>query len=388
MNTAVLVVRNLLRNKLRAALTACAVALPAAFLLLTSGVKDMLDILVQKIQSQLRLIVHNRVSFLHGIPERCRRQIEDLDPERAIISSVCGLYFMPAEVENAEPMPFGALAMDADTFVRTMTEYPLTAADEAEWLRYKNAAIVGKAVADFYQWKEGEEFEIRATAPVMRLRLRLVKIHTGADQNNVFFRRDFVDDTLRSRGLPYGEVHLYWVKCRRAEQMAPLAVRIDALFKATPHETRTEEESVFIANFFKMAGDLPRMIQFVGLAVGFAVIMVVANTMSLSLRERRAEFAVLKALGFSRGRILAIVLAESCALAVAGGALGVVPTFALFEAVDITDIGFGAMAPFRIPGQSAATVSVLAVAVGLVSGLVPAWQASRLSVVDALRRTA
>jgi putative ABC transport system permease protein len=388
MNTAVLVLRNLARNKLRTGLTIAAVALPSAFLLLTSGVKDVLDLLVARIQKELRLIVHSRVSFMHSIPERCRREIEQLDPEGNIILSVCGLSFSPAEVENAPPIPFGVLAMDADTFVRTMTEYPLTAEDEKEWHRYKNAAVIGKAVGDFYKWSAGQEVEIHTTAPSLRLRLRVIKLHTGSDQNNVFIRRDFWDDTRRGRNMQYGEVNLYWVKVRRAEQMEPLARRIDATFKGLPHETKTEDESTFIANFFKMTGDLPGMIQIVGLAVGAAVVMVVANTMSMAFRERLREFAVLKALGFSRGRILGIVLVESCLLALLGGAFGIVPTYFLFELVDITDIGFGQMAPFRIPSQSILNVAALAAGVGLVSGLVPAYQAARLNVVDALRKVA
>ena len=126
-----------------------------------------------------------------------------------------------------------------------------------------------------------------------------------------YFRRDYLDEALKSAGMPDPAVHMFWVKCTSAEALRSLQKEIDALFANTPDETKSEDENAFIANFTQALGDIPGLMQAMAIVVVFIVALVAGNTMMMSFRERTRELAVFKAIGFQSRRVFFIVLAES-----------------------------------------------------------------------------
>jgi putative ABC transport system permease protein len=387
MNAAVLVLRNLARNKLRTTLTVVATALPAAFFLLTTAVRDVLDATIRKVSAELRLGVHNRVSIFNMMPARARAVIESLDPERRLIEAVCGMRWFGGVVEGRTPFPFGTVACDTDTWPRVFSEYEPSPAEIAEWHRHKNACVVGQLTADHYGWRLGGEFELRSSVPpFMRMRFRIVQLHTGPNARIMFCRMDYLDDMIKAAGGEVGRVNLYWVKVKDAAKMEGFARTVDDAFANTPDETKSEDESTIVASIIKSRGDLPGKLQIVGTVAVLANIIVVANTMALAFRERTGETAVLRALGFSTAWVARTVVAESLLLTVLGGLAGILPTWLFFQLVPVQDLGLGPMPRFLIPERSVAYAAAAVVLVGIAAGLAPALRSRRLRPADALRK--
>lgn len=391
MNAAVLVIKNLTRNPVRSLLTMGAVALPMALFVLTTAVKDVFEQAFSKSAKELRLASHNRVTLLNPLPERTRGLIEQLDPEREILLAACRMTFLGAKPENAPPFEFPSLATDHDTWPEVFSEYDLDAEALREWNTLKNACTVGIATAENYGWKRGQEIELRTgVPPFLRLRFKIVFITTkGPNPSIMFCRRDYVEDAVRAVQPDLnGRVNMIWLKCKRPEGMDEFARRIDAATANTPDETKTQDESAFVAGFIKALGDLPTKVQIISAVVVLAIVMVVANTMSLAFRERTRELAALKAMGFPAGWLMRLVMAESITLALLGGLLGIVPTYLSTQIWPITKMGFGPMKRFVIPESSALTGLLATVLVGVLAGLMPSIQAVRIKVVDALRKVA
>jgi putative ABC transport system permease protein len=387
MNALTLILKNLGRNRLRSGLTIAATALPAAFFLLTTAVRDVLETTVRQAAAELRLGVHNRVSVFNTVPQRARAVIEGLDPDRRMVSAVCGVRWVGGTVVGRPPFPFAVLAGDADTWGEVYPEYAPGAEAMADWHNYKNAAVVGRLTAEHYGWLAGGEAEVRTTVPpYMNLRFRIVAIHSGPNPRVLFTRMDFLDEELKRHGGDHGRANLYWVKCKEAAGMEPLGRRIDAAFANTPDETKCEDESTIIASIIKGRGDIPGKLQLVGTVAVLANIMVVANTMGLSFRERTGELALLRALGFSTVWVTRAVVAESLMMALIGGLFGILPVWAFFHFVPVTDIGMGPMPRFVVPVGSMMWAAGAVTAVGLAAGLAPALRVSRLRLVDALRK--
>jgi putative ABC transport system permease protein len=395
MNSLTLVLKNLTRNKIRSGLTILAVALPMAMFVMVSAIRDVFDGAFRNASKELRLAVHHRASIMYSLPERVRGVIHDADPEGKVVLAACGMRFFGGKVQGLPPFEFPSIAVDADGFPQVFSEYGLPTDAEAlkDWNAYKNACVVGVATCEHYGWKRGQEIELRSELPPYpTLRFRIVYVsRTGANPSVHWCRRDFVDDaikTMRDVKVDTGLVNMIWIKCRDASQMAPLAAKIDAATANTPDETKTEDESTFIAGFIKALGDLPGKVAIISYVVVAAIVMVVANTMSLAFRERSRELAAFKALGFHNFWILRMVMAESLALAVIGGLIGIVPTYLATQIYPITNLGFGPMKRFIIPASSAMTGFVAVLIVGILAGLLPAVQAVKLKVVDALRKIA
>ncbi len=203
----------------------------------------------------------------------------------------------------------------------------------------------------------------------------------GTDTTQFFFRYDYFDE---AREFGDGLVGWYVVRIDDPNRAVELAEQVDATFANSPAETKTTTEKAFVQSFANQIGSIGTILMAILAAVFFTILLVTANTMAQSVRERTSELAVLKTLGFTDRQVLALVLAESCALAVVGGGFGLAIAWALIQRGDPT----GAFLPaFYLPGKDVITGILYIVGLGLASGALPALQAGRLRIVDALRRT-
>jgi len=381
-----LVHRNLRRNRLRTGLTLLAVALPLIIFVLATTVVNIALRIAASAKEHLRLAVHHKVSLINPLPEAHRRRIEELDPEHTRIKAVCGMRWFGGRVPN-DQFNFPSLAGDPDTWPIAYPEHRLTSEELAAWQSERRAAVVGTTTADRFGWKVGQKITLKSVIPpYLTVELKIVKITTAGDTRMVSFRRDYLDEMLRAVGAPAGYANIFWVKCHRAEDLGPLQRQIDELFRNSPDQTKTEDEEAFLASFLKMQGDLPNLMAAVAAFVVLVVILVAANTMSMSFRERVGEVAVFKALGFSRRAVLLLILAESVTIALWGGILGSLPLYLLLKL--FPDIGFGPISRISVPPRVVGVALGMSVVIGLLAGLVPAARAYQLRVVDALRRVA
>jgi putative ABC transport system permease protein len=177
-----------------------------------------------------------------------------------------------------------------------------------------------------------------------------------------------------------------WYILRLSEpgRAGEIARAVDALYENSAARTRTETERAFQAGFVSMYGNVPFLIGVIGLAVVFAILLVAANTMMMAARERVAEYGVLKTLGFEDGTLFRLVLAEAAAITLIGGVSGALLAKWALEGTQFNAGGF--LPPMTVSWATVGIGAGIALLMGAVSGLVPAWQASRRPIVDALRR--
>lgn len=381
-----ILMQNLRRNPLRTGLTCLAFALPMGIFVAAISLVVGLRKMSAAYERELRLAVHHRVTLVNFLPEGMRRKIEALDPEKRRIIAVCGMRWFggqrPESKENIQ-----SLASDADTFPIVFSEIGMTPGEADQWQRDRRAAVIGMNLAREYGWKVGDRLTLKSTIPpYLPLDFIVVKIMAEDMRPNVFyFRRDYLEESLRAMNVTFTGCNIFWVKCTSAAAMADLKREIDAAFANSPDETLSEDENAFISNFVQATGNIPGLIQAISVVVVLIITMIGGNTVMMSFRERMGELAVFKAIGFRSGRVFRIVLAESVMLALVGSLLGVVPVTLLLTAFPVRGLFLGPIGGLTVSPVGVAGAMVMAVAIGLAAGLWPAYQAMRLRTVDALR---
>lgn len=381
--------QNLKRNPLRSALTAAAFALPMAVFVAAISLVVLLADIAARAEKELRLGVRQKTSLTNLLPEGMRRKIEALDPEKKELAAVCGMRWFGGRVPDTQNV-LTSLAADPDSFPYVYSDVGMEPEDVTKWMADKTACVVGKGAAADYGWKLGDRLTLESTVPpYLKLEFKIVKIMDNEERANVFyFRRDYLEDSLKDAGLDNPRCNIFWVKCKSAAGLRELQVRIDDSFKNTPEETKSEDENAFAANFTQAGGNIPGLMQAMAIVVVFIIALVAGNTMMMSFRERMTELAIFKAIGFQSRRVFAIVLAESAMLALIGALAGVLPMAAVLTWFPVSGLRMGPISGFEVSPVAVVASIIIALIVGIAAGLWPAFQALRLRTVDALRKVA
>jgi len=381
--------QNLRRNRVRSALTALAFALPMAiFVVAISFVVTLIEV-GKASQRELRLAVHQKTTIVNPLPEGMRRKMEGLDPDRKRLRAVCGMRWFGGRVPNTQNT-LTSLAADGDTFPIVYSDADMQESEIAAWNKDRQAAVIGIGTAENYGWKPGSRVTLESTVPpYLSLEFHVVKVMPRPERANFFyFRRDYLTEALKTSGIDDARCNVFWVKCNSVDGLRTLQGEIDALFANSPDETKSEDENAFGANFTQAAGNIPGLMQAMAIVVVVIIAMVAGNTMMMSFRERTRELGVFKAIGFQSGRIFTIVLSESLMLAVLGAIFGVVPAALLMWKFPLRGLNFGPISSVNVSWPAVIGSFAIAIMVGLVAGVWPAYQALRLRTVDALRRVA
>lgn len=389
MTLSYILMQNLRRNPLRMGLTAVAFALPMAIFVAAISLVVALAQMAASNEKELRLGVHHKTSLVNTLPEGMRRKIEALDPDRRNLTAVCGMRWFGGRVPNTQDT-LTSLAADPDTFPTVYSDTRMTPAEIDDWNRRRTACVVGTNPAESYGWKTGDRITLESTVPpYLKLEFHIVKVLENKERANFFyFRRDYLVESLAGQGIDDPRCNIFWVKCSSADGLRSLQRQIDALFANTPDETKSEDENTFGANFTQAAGNIPGLMQAMSVVVVVVIAMVAGNTMMMSFRERTRELAVFKAIGFQSGRVFRIVIAESMMLALGGSLAGIVPVSLFLWLSPVKLQRMGPLGMLEVSWLAVAISLSIALAVGLVAGFWPAWQAMRLRTTDALRRAA
>jgi putative ABC transport system permease protein len=375
---------NLKRKKLRTSLTLLSIVV--AFLLFgfLAAIQQALVGGVELAGAD-RLIVREKVSLINLLPVSYEARIDripgvDFSTHQTWFG---GVYQDPKNFFMQNPV-------EPEKFLKIHPEMILPADQEKAWLATRTGAIVGRRTAERFGWKIGDKVPIRSTiwAQADGNRVWTFDIvgifdgkEKGTDTTPLFFRYDYFDE---ARQNAKGQVGWYTIRIKDPAQAAEVAKRVDAEFENSAHETKTEPEGAFIQGWAKQIGNIVFIVAAILSAVFFTILLVTGNTMAQAVRERTGELGVLKAIGFTNGRIVALVLAESCLLAVIGGVAGLALAWA---AIPIVAAALAGLLPlFFLPVNDVIIGLGLAVVLGLVTGIFPAFMAMRLRVADALRR--
>jgi putative ABC transport system permease protein len=334
-----------------------------------------------------RLVVRHKVSIIQLLPESYKARMERIPGVVLAVHQTWfgGIYQDPKNFFMQNPVV-------PEEFLNMHPEILLPPEQMAAWSKTRTGAIVGRKTAERFHWKIGDRIPIQSSiwskADGSRSwEFDIVGIYDGKDKGidttPLFFRYDYFDEERqpnRGRGL----VGWYTIRVKDPAQAAEVAKLVDQEFENSDAETKTEPEGAFIQGWAKQIGNIVFIVAAILVAVFFTILLVTGNTMAQAVRERTGELGVLKAIGFTNGRIVSLVLAESCLLTVLGGALGlglaclIVPV--LGEKLN------GLLPLFFFPTRDLFIGLGLSVVLGLVTGIFPALQAMRLRVADALRR--
>jgi putative ABC transport system permease protein len=382
-----LVLRNLLRRKVRTIFTILSIMI--AFLLfgVLMAIKAAFSMGVD-IAGADRLMVIHRVSIIQPLPSSYGAKIRSTPGVTDIThANWFGGYYQ-------DPLNFLAnMAVDPESWLRIYPEFQVPEEQKQAWFKDRTGAIVGIDTARKYNWKVGDHVPL--ISPIYRKPdgspwdFTIDGIYDatapGVDKTQFFFHYDYMNETLRAAKAGFSDIIGWYVfKVADPATADQLAKRVDAMFENSSAETKTATEKVFTAEWAKQVGDIGAiMIGIAAVVMGF-ILFVAGNAMAQSIRERINELGVLKTLGFQDGRILLIVLLESVTIAVIGGGMGLLLAWVFIAQGDPTG---GFLPIFHFPPRDLVFGIVLVGLLGLGTGLLPAVQASRLKIVDALRRS-
>ena len=377
-----LIWRNLLRRKVRTIFTLASVFIAFVLYSFLMVVQNAFSMGVE-VAGADRLVLMHKVSLIQLLP------ISYLDKIRAtegVTHVGHSTWFGGTYQDKANQ--FAVMAVDPDYF-QLYPEARLSADQLKTWMADRQGAIVGRATATKYGWKIGDKIPIQATIWVPKQGTTwffnvdgIYDAEKGFDTSNFFFHYEYLDENRRGA---YGMVGWYVLRIDDPSRAADVASRLDAQFTNSSAETKTSTEKAFLQGFVNQVGNIKAIIVSILAAVLFTLfLLVLANTMAQSVRERTSELAVLKTLGFSNGLVLGLVLVESMFLALLGGGLGLAITYFAVEGGSFNN----AFLPvFIMRSRDVVIGIVLCCALGLVAGALPATTAMRLRITDALRRT-
>ena len=378
-----LMIKSAGRNRRRTALTILGVA-ASLFLLvsLQTFLAELEGASTLTPSSALRLVSIHSVSMALPLPLAYRQRIEAVPGvERVTPFQWFGGYYQ-------DPQNFFAqFAVDPAVMVHVATDYTFSQEEAQSWVKDRTGAWVARKLMDRFGWKVGDRITIIGGMFPFNLELTIRGTYRGPDENGLFFHYDYFNELQRgSATLAPDRVASFWMKARTPEDVPRVAAAIDGMFRNTDAPTRTDTEKAFTLSFAAMLGNIRLFLSLIAGAVLFAIFLVTANTMAMTVRERSAEVAVLKTLGFRRAQVLAMFVGESVAVALLGGLIGVGGARVIFGNFDWYTATNGIIQHFHVAPATIALGMALAILLGVISAAVPAWRASRQSIVTALRQ--
>lgn len=380
MNTATFIARNALRNKRRATLTILSVAVSLfLFVTLLVALRE-LTLPPEDVGASLRIAVRNKVSITNPLPVRQGSVIERIPG----VLAVTPFTFFGGKFKEDENIGFAQFAIDPTKLELIFGEAKIPREQLDAWIADRTSCIMGRDTAARYGLKVGDRINLVGTIWPADLELKIAGIYSGTlDDRNVFFHHRYFDEALA--GSEEGKVGTWWVRARSAEEVPAVIEAINQAFANTAAEVRAETERAFQMSFVSMWGNIKTFVSAICSVVVFTLVLVTASTMSMAIRERFRELAVLKALGFRRRELFAFILAESFGLSLFGALLGAGGAALLYRTVSISKLTGGVFPVFEVTPKILGTAFVVAAALGIIASIAPSVSVARMSVVEGLK---
>jgi len=374
------IVRNTFRNKRRSVLTLISISF--SLLLLTLMISIWRSFYVDQVapEAARRLIIRDRVSLAFFLPAYYRDKIRSIPGVTAVAPIT---WFGGRYIDDRPEHFFAQLATDPDEYLKVASDKIVPPDQLKAWQQDRAGALVDVTLANKYGWKIGDRITLQGTIFEVNPELTIRAIyHRDPPQNALYFNTKYLEEAV-----PWfkGQAGWYSTQIGSSGDVARVSGEIDDMFRNSPLQTKTESEKAFQLGFVASLGNVKAFILGICGAVVFTIMLVSANTMAMSVRSRTREVAVLKTIGFTRQRVLSIFVSESVALAVAGGVLGILVAIPVIWWLTRSFIALGVPLAMKVNWQTAGLSLLVALTLGLVSGYLPAFNASRMNIVDGLR---
>jgi putative ABC transport system permease protein len=371
--------KNAFRNKRRSILTVLSIGFSLLLLTLMMTVWRSFYLDKGSAESAQRLVTRHKVSLAFTMPAYYRQKIRAVPGVAAVVpENWFGGIYKDQKPENF----FAQFGTDPEEFFTVYKEFQISPDQITAWQRDRAGAVVDSELAKKHGWKVGDRVHLQGTIFPVNLELTIRGIFVAPQPTqSLYFNQKYVEEAVSFMNGQHG---IYAILAATPQDVSKVSGAVDDMFRNSPKPTKTESEKAFQLGFIAMLGNVKAFILSICLAVVFTILLVSANTMAMSIRERTREVAVLKTLGFTRQTILGLFVGEAVTLSLVGGVLGsLVAMFLIAGAARSPQGGFfGSM---RVTPPTLLVAWVVAAMVGFLSAVVPSYHASRVGIVDGLR---
>ena len=371
---------NLLRSRKRTFFTIASVALA---LFLFASLRTVVTTLAQNSEfgSARRLVTTNATGFVLPLPLAYANRLQAVPG----VQSVTWANWFGGRYGDGKQF-FATFAIEAESYLAMYPEMQVPADQKAAFLQDRTGALVGRHLMTMFGWHVGQNVTEQGTIFPGDWTFTIRGVYTPTDksisEDALMFHYEYLDEYMKKSG-PGGLAGWYITQIDHPEHAAQVGQAIDEMFRSSPDPTKTGTEKAFNASFATMWGNVSLLMNTIGMAVVFAILLVTANAMMMSARERTREIAVLKTIGFSDARLFLLVILEAGLITAIGAVVGLGGAKLLYHATNFNAMGF--LPGFDVAGSTLVAGAGIALALMLASGIVPAWRAARLPVVTALR---
>lgn len=372
--------KNAFRNKRRSLLTLLSISFSLLLLTVMMTIWRAFYLSDGTAESAQRLIVRHKVSLAQFLPISYREKIRSISGVKNVVNET---WFGGQYLDDKPEHFFAQFGTDPNEIFELQKDFHIPPDQLEAWKKDRAGCVVDAELAKKYGWKIGDRIHIKGTIFPLDLELTIRGMFTAPQPTEtVYFNNTYIDE-----GWPRvkGFVGFFGVLADSPKSVPEVAKAIDAQFRNSDRPTKSESEKAFNLDWIAMLGNVKGFILSICAAVVFATLLVSANTMAMSIRERTREVALLKTLGFTRGTVLALFMGESVSLAAFGGLLGAMAASGLvYVMARSPQMGlFLTGVSFSLPMVLVAVL--VGASVGLVSSFVPAFNASRRNIVEGLR---
>jgi putative ABC transport system permease protein len=375
------ILKNLIRNKKRTALTVFSIAVSLFMFSALVSLPTLANQILADRAASVRIVTHNKSGLTYSMPYAYRQKI-GLLPHVTATAAQSWFGGILHDVNDQFPN----MGVDYDQADIMWADWGLTPEQWAHFKSLRTACIVGPDVMKRFGLQIGQQIILKGTLYPFNLTLNIVGvIGDKGPSTALYFRRDYLQEANEANG-GYAFVDSIWVRADRSENVPQVIASIDEQFANSSAETQSETEAAFIGSFLRGSRIWFRLFEILGVIIVVTVGLVSANTAAMSIRERRAEIAVMRSMGFSSTTILSTLLTESLVIGLMGGVLGcgaAVLMLRLFSSLRIGQLAIAHMPPLVI-GETL----IIAAIIGLLSAWIPARSASKMNIVEALRLVA
>lgn len=389
MRLATIGVRNVTRSRFRTIMTALGVAVAIlAFILLRTVLSAWT--VAAEVAAKDRIVTRHKVSFIMPLPGKYYTEVAQIPG----VKETCAMNWFGAK-DAAHPNEFFAtIAADPAACLKVYDEVLVTPEVREAWLANRSGAIVGDAIAAKFGWKQGDRITLTGTIYPGEFQFQIAGIYTATrksvDRSTLYFHLAYMNEYLKTNS-PANADTIGWIASRveAGKRAADVATTIDQHFDVSDVQTLSQDERSFNTSFLGMMSAILTALDLVSIVILLIMMLILGNTIAMGVRERTREYGVLRAIGFLPKHLVLFVLGEAATIGLLGGLLGIAIAYPIVELGigRFLEENMGAFFPFfRIPPETMGMAMVLAVGLGLLAALVPAYQASKLNVISALRK--
>lgn len=372
--------KNSLRNRRRSLLTIASVAASLCLLGVLMAMYNALFISEEASPAQaLRLVTRNKISLTVSLPRSYGQKIAAVPGVQEVMINQWfgGVYKEPKNF-------FARMAVEPAKFFKVFSEFQLPEEQKKAFQHERSACLVGRALATKYDLKLGDHVQLKGDIFPINLDLIVRGIYDSAENDDaLYFDYEYLIQSLPSTRRDFAGT--FEVLADKPDSVAAIARTIDDLFRNSTTQTKTESERQFQLGFLSLIGNVKAFLLAICAAVTFTILLVSGNTMAMSVRERVKEVGVLKTLGFTNGAVLGIILGEAAVISLLGGLIGSAIAAFLIAGIRHAPVPIAQLKTLTLAPPVAVVCVLVALFIGLVSSFIPAYNASRTSILDALR---